>query len=193
MWRRASLTCAPRSHGQVVVSRIPSVELRQAAPLCLGYHYDSSHAREMLVIGDDSGGITLYNFKSGWHICDGTLPCHSTLQTCAYAIKAKARRKRRMPPVKKDGPISHARALRDLAHPIQPMRFSDNEGCRHTDHVVQASVRRRRGMQPPPPRPYAHAASHPTCRVPNAARTDCPRLELRRDRKLGHHLPGHRP
>jgi len=119
---------------QSLVGRIPSVELRQAAPLCLGYHLDKSNLRERLVIGDDSGAVSLYNLRPGWHVCDGTMPCHSKLDVFPNVSVAGKRNRLR------EGPQTHKRALKELAHPLQPTRFLPNTECGHTDHVVQVDI-----------------------------------------------------
>jgi hypothetical protein len=64
-----------------VAGKIPSMDLRHTAPLCCAYNYDAASHREQLAIGSDEGSIVMYSFKEGWHICDGTLECHTEMRT----------------------------------------------------------------------------------------------------------------
>ena len=109
------------------------------------------------MIGDDSGGVTLYTFNaSGWHICDGSLRCHTALDihpNMAKLVEEKYRRRRQREDgvsprhasragakAKRRTVPTYRQALKDLAHPIQPVRFLAGSPCGHNDHVVQADV-----------------------------------------------------
>lgn len=115
-----------------VLGKIPSVDLRQAAPLSLGYHHDAAHGKELLFIGDDSGAVSMYNFTAGnWHMCDGSLPCHNTLE--AYPVIMRRGEQGML----NSGVVTHRRALHELAGAIQPVRLPGGDPRAHTDHVVQ--------------------------------------------------------
>ena len=43
-----------------LVGRIPKTTLRQGAPMCLDYHHDPARARELLLVGDDSGAVNVF-------------------------------------------------------------------------------------------------------------------------------------
>ncbi|KAF0691779.1 Aste57867_17050 [Aphanomyces stellatus] len=61
---------------------------KQCIPLCLEYVEKPSDEKEALVIGDDTGGITVMTTSSQWSSCDGRPGAHQ-VETHGFSTRAK--------------------------------------------------------------------------------------------------------
>ncbi|ETW10231.1 hypothetical protein H310_00586 [Aphanomyces invadans] len=61
---------------------------KQCIPLCLEYVEKPSDEKEALVIGDDTGGITVMTTSNQWSNCDGRPGAHQ-LETHGFSTRAK--------------------------------------------------------------------------------------------------------